>query len=81
MNVKELKEFIADFPDDMEIYVASDEEGNDFNSLSYISSGEYAYEDNDQGINWGTSMLNIDDVDEKEIIEKNDLKECLVIWP
>lgn len=33
MNVKELKEALANYPDDMPVILSSDEEGNGFNQL------------------------------------------------
>ena len=33
MNVKELKETLANYPDDMLVVMSSDEEGNGFNEL------------------------------------------------
>jgi hypothetical protein len=33
MNVKQLRNLLLDYPDDLEILIASDEEGNDLNPL------------------------------------------------
>ena len=81
MKIKELKELINSLPDDMEIYVASDEEGNDFSKLNYISSNEYVVEDFYDNVSVGAFILSPDDDNDKEIIEKHNLKESLVIWP
>ena len=38
MNVKELKEAIADLPDEMEVILQKDSEGNGFSPLSDVSA-------------------------------------------
>lgn len=48
MTVKTLKNILASLPDDMEIYVSSDEEGNSYRGL--WSAGADAYSDGDGGI-------------------------------
>lgn len=37
MNVKQLRNLLLDYPDDLEILIASDEEGNDLNPLVELS--------------------------------------------
>lgn len=41
MNVKQLKAVLADYPDDMEVILSKDGEGNDYRSL-YESSDQQA---------------------------------------
>lgn len=41
MNVKELREALASFPDDMEVVMSKDGEGNGFSPLADMGSGKY----------------------------------------
>jgi len=39
MNVGKLKKILATYPDDVEVVLSSDEEGNSFHKLEYVSDG------------------------------------------
>ena len=41
MKVKELKELLTDLPDDYEVVIAGDGEGNNFSPLADIGAGLY----------------------------------------
>lgn len=41
MNVKELKEVLSNYPDDMLVVLSSDEEGNGFNQLYDVAESMY----------------------------------------
>lgn len=48
MNVGELKEALNEFPDDLEIITARDEEGNGYNRLYYFPSIVYIRNNEDK---------------------------------
>ena len=50
MNVKELKEILVFIPDEYEIVLSSDEEGNSYSPLQGINASEYKYSPEDREI-------------------------------
>lgn len=74
MNVKQLRNLLLDFPDDLEILVASDQEGNRFNRLIELGTG-YIYQ-NDDKHGAVDEVYAEDDLDEPEFMEMR-----LVLWP
>ena len=54
MNVKQLRELIADLPDDMEIICSADAEGNGYSDLSGAWQGYYKSEGYRDGYVIGT---------------------------
>ncbi len=79
MNIKELKELIKDEPDDREVYLSSDEEGNDFNravDVGYMIMNEGTEYDP----SWNYEDADFDSEEEWEQYKK-DHPAALVIWP
>jgi hypothetical protein len=72
MNVNELRTALDSFPDDLEILVASDEEGNDFKDLACIQES-FIHRDG-----FEVNVLHPDDAAE---YEEDELETALVIWP
>lgn len=48
MNVGELKEALSEFPDDLEILTARDDEGNGYNKLYYLPTLVYISNNDDK---------------------------------
>lgn len=48
MNVKELREALSNYPDDMLVVLSSDEEGNGFNQLYDVAESMYTAWDGGQ---------------------------------
>lgn len=73
MKVSELRKRLSTFDDDLEIIVATDEEGNSFNPLHDVEVSQ-SYTDK-----WGS----IEPVhpDDEASYNEGDLQPCVVIWP
>lgn len=82
MNVKELKEAIADLPDDMEVILQKDGEGNGYSPLADIDSEAiYIPESTWSGEVVSTTCTPLDaGEDEWEEFKKNNPR-CLVLMP
>lgn len=76
MNVRELKEQLADLPDDLPVLLAGDPEGNDFRTLTEISEAKIPLNDDKHG--YTESVLHPDDED---AYEDHELEDRLVLWP
>lgn len=81
MNVKQLKERLEHFPEDLEIIVATDEEGNYFNTLEEIVVSYTRSE------GWDIRPVHRDDITDDPDNEDfdgyfiGDLVQRVVIWP
>jgi hypothetical protein len=74
MNVRQLRNLLLDYPDDLEILLAADPEGNGFHRLVELESRFiYANEDKHGAVEETYSQ---DDLDEPEEMEPR-----LVFWP
>jgi len=94
MNVKELKDILKDIPDDYEIVLSSDEEGNSYSPLQGINATEYKYssEDREIGLKDLTpkheklgyteeDLFDYDiDADEAMFYQRSGV-DCVVFWP
>ena len=83
MTVKELKELLKDEPDDREVYLSQDEEGNGFKPFSGFSHSIFD-EDNEMMYDpsWEFDQVDCDFETEEEWEEyKKTAKISLVIWP
>lgn len=84
MNIKKLKELIKDLPDDMEIILQKDSEGNDYSPLAgvnydciYIPITDY-----NSGTLFSTELTAEDfGLDEDEWDEMNTNPKVLVLYP
>ena len=75
MKVKELKEKLKDIPDDFEVILSKDGEGNDYSPLAEIDLIHYAPENNWYG-------YVIDKMDWDEELDGGEFKENAVgMWP
>ena len=83
MNRKELYEIIKDLPDDMEIILQKDSEGNDYSPLAGVDPDcIYIPENTWSGTVYSTE-LNEEDfgIDEDEWIKINSNPRALVLYP
>jgi len=73
MKVKRLIEQLKDIPEDTEVWLSSDEEGNDFNPLTEVNFCHA----------WRHSKWEFDliDPDEKDEYPEGEVQELLVLWP
>ena len=74
MTIKKLIEQLEEFPDDREILLASDPEGNHFRRLEGFGTSMYR---EDGRI---LEVYNEEDL-EPEDIKSGNYKKCLIIWP
>ena len=86
MKAKELKELLVHIPDDYEIILSSDSEGNSFSPLSSCSVQEYVAENTYSGEILEVEEDSIDclfEEDEEEEIEDEhpNAVSCIVLWP
>lgn len=86
MNVGELKEALNEFPDDLEILTARDEEGNGYNHMHYFPSIVYISKNADKHgyVETVYSEIDIKDPDDEDFdgwdhIDKNNVEPRLVI--
>ena len=84
MNVKELKEIIANLPDDMEVILQKDGEGNGYSPLSGGDSNaiyipETTWYGDVYEFTWSSDDAGLDD-EEWEDIKKNTPK-ALILYP
>ena len=78
MNVKHLKQFLKNLPDDMKVILARDEEGNGFLPL-YQAVSDFVYHDGDiYDIYWTAKEAGMTEEKWKEMVSKS---KCLVLWP
>lgn len=74
MNVRQLRNLLLDFPEDLEILLASNQEGNEFNRLLELGTGYiYRNEDKHGSVDW---IYSADELYEPEFMEQR-----LVFWP
>lgn len=78
MNVAELRNELNNYPDDLEILVAKDPEGNGFNKLYSGAVGESYIEKNADKHGYVESTVHPDDAED---YDEDDLETRLVIWP
>lgn len=73
MKVKELIKQLKTLPEDTEVWLSSDEEGNDFNPLLDLGFC----------LAWRHSKWEFDliDPDEKDEYPQDQIQELLVLWP
>lgn len=71
MKIKELKEILSKYPDDFEVVMSSDEEGNSFSPLADFGIGSYVPE-----TTWGGEVFMGEEVEEEGLSEN-----CIVLWP
>lgn len=74
MLVEDLKKALENLPDDMEIIVGSDDEGNDFDVLSYLPTVSWCVEDDTR---CGWRPVADEDVDTE--YDKEDLVQMVVM--
>lgn len=72
MNIGELKRKIGTLPDETEVFISRDEEGNGFKSLAFVE-GEFIYKDGRE-----VDVVHPDDVEE---YRSDNLFIGLVLWP
>lgn len=77
MNVKQLRNLLLDYDDDLEILIASDEEGNEFNRLIEFSVYWIYPKDDEQGAVTEVFdvALGVEDGYEQNFVPR------LVFWP
>lgn len=80
MNIKELKELIKDEPDDREVYLSSDEEGNEFHKAVDVSHMIIDKSGLNFDASWNFEDAELDSEEEWEQYKK-DHPQALVIWP
>lgn len=68
MTVKELREFLAEFPDNALVVMAKDAEGNDYSPLSEAYQGRYVAKNG-----WSGEFTSEEEATEGET--------ALVLWP
>ena len=78
MNVKELKEIIKDLPDNMEVILQGDSEGNSYFHLLNADSNCICYEDTVLEPHWSAEDCCLEE-DEWDELKKQD--KCLVLAP
>ena len=85
MNVKNLKELIKDLPDDMEVIMSKDSEGNSFTPLCEIDANN-VYDPNIEGwevnpyyITWSAEEACLDEEEWERL--KNEGQTAVVFWP
>jgi hypothetical protein len=71
MNIKELKKILSNYPDDFEVVMSSDEEGNSFSPLADFGVGFYVPE-----TTWSGEVFMGEDMEEEGLSEN-----CIVLWP
>lgn len=83
MNVKELKELIFDLPDDMQVILQKDSEGNGYSPLAGTDSNavyiaENSYSGEVYSLNWSSGDASMSEDDWLEI-KKTD--PALILYP
>lgn len=78
MNVKQLKEILVDLPDEMEVVLSKDGEGNDFSPLVGYEEGLYDPDSTWSGRFYALDILGDDDYDQPE---SDGTKTAIVLWP
>lgn len=73
MNVKQLREALEGIPDDVQVIMSSDEEGNSIKSL-YEVDHSIAMKD-------GSRYYDLIDAADKDEYEASDLISVIVLWP
>lgn len=83
MNIKDLKEIIESLPDDMEIIIQKDSEGNGYSPL-WTTDSECVYiEEN----NWSGEVYSLSctaedhDMEDEEWETLKEMQKCLVLVP
>ena len=71
MNIKELKKILSEYPDDFEVIMSSDGEGNSFSPLADFGIGMYIPDTTYSGEIWMGD----------EIKEEDGKENCIVLWP
>jgi hypothetical protein len=79
MNVQQLKEILADVPDDYLVVMSSDTEGNNYSPLSGWAIGEYVADTTWSGEVYFDNKDEDDDIGEGE--DWVEAQFALVLWP
>lgn len=74
MTVARLRAAMANLPDDLLVFLASDEEGNDFHRLADVEISKYYESDGE------IQTVHPDDFNEFED-EDDPLRDAVVLWP
>jgi hypothetical protein len=83
MNIKELKEMITDLPDEMEVILQKDAEGNGYSPLhggdtDAVYEADSTWSGDVYSTKWTASQACMDDEDWNKILEK---PRVLVLYP
>ena len=84
MNIKELKELINDLPDDMDIIMSSDSEGNNYSPLSNVDPNYIYIPDNSWSGDVYSTNWTADDVcmiDDEWLSLKSSHPKVLILHP
>lgn len=73
MKVKELIKQLQEIPEDTEVWVSRDEEGNGFNPLGGVDFAKVWFTDN-----WEFQFTIEDELDE---YPEDELRDIVVLWP
>lgn len=76
MTIKELKEAIKNLPDDLEVILSKDQEGNDFKYLISLDVANIRSLDDEE-----LEVVHPDDYNELDKEEKLETSKALVLWP
>ena len=77
MKVKQLKEILVDLPDEMEVVLSKDGEGNNFSPLAECEEGLY-----DPDSTWSGSFYSLDILGDDDYSQPgNEAKAAIVLWP
>ena len=79
MKVKELREILANYPDDHPVIMAKDGEGNNFSPLAdYSDDLKYLPEST-----WAGEVYSPEDLEDYEEDDpyREGMQDCVVLWP
>jgi len=76
MTVKELREVLEQFDDDVIVVIATDADGNRFSPLADTSEGHYIPEDG-----WSGDFVDLSDVEEDGDINLDESERAIALWP
>jgi hypothetical protein len=84
MTILELKNTLNNYPDDMKIFIATDQEGNYFNPLCFV--GDEFYDDltgefySEEDLQYAIDE-ELEDEEPEELNRLRELTKSLIIWP
>ena len=78
MKIKELKEKIKNIPDDFEVILSMDQEGNGFHYLSDVETKEKFVQFDSE---YTPEVIHPDDYEEYLNNDDEKLQDCVVLWP